>query len=117
MLHTAYYYPFMSEKLLAGVGFSAGYARHNVHIDELNFGSQYVNDGFDATRESGEQWQENAFGYFDCAVGTNLILRLNENWSAGGQISVMWLPQWTGDKSKDGSYTALAVMAGARYHF
>ena len=43
--------------------------------------------------------------------------RINENWSAGGQISVMWLPQWTGDKSKDGSYSALAVMIAARYHF
>lgn len=88
MLHAAYYYPFLSERLLAGVGFSAGYARHNVHIDELNFGSQYVNDGYDPTRESGEQWQNTAFGYFDCTIGTNLILRLKENWSAEAGFSV-----------------------------
>lgn len=88
MLNAAYYYPLWSEKLLAGLGFSTGYARHNVHIDELNFGSQYVNDGYDPSRESGEQWQKSAFGYFDCAIGTNFILKLTESWSAEAGFSV-----------------------------
>lgn len=105
MLDAAYYYPFMSEKILAGVGFSVGYARHEIRIDKLNFGSQYVNDGYDSSRESGEQWQKNAFGYFDCAVGTNLILRLKENWTAEAGFSVAHLnrPQKTflgGDDSR-----------------
>ncbi|MBP5401576.1 MAG: hypothetical protein J6Y36_00295 [Treponema sp.] len=43
--------------------------------------------------------------------------RINESWSAGVEGSLMWLPQWTGDSSKNGSYMGLAIMAGARYHF
>ena len=88
MLSTAYYYPFLSEKILVGIGLSAGYARHEIRIDRLNFGNQYVNDGYDPTRESGEQWQKNAFGYFDCALGTNVILKLKENWNAEAGFSV-----------------------------
>ncbi|MBO7132911.1 MAG: PorP/SprF family type IX secretion system membrane protein [Bacteroidales bacterium] len=88
MLSAAYYFPFMSEKLLVGAGFTAGYARHNIRIENLNFGSQYVTDGYDPSRESGEQWSKNAFGYFDCAVGTNAILRLNPEWSAEVGFSV-----------------------------
>ena len=88
MLHTAYYYPFMSEKILAGLGISAGYARHGIQIDKLNFGNQYVNDGYDSSYDSGEQWQKNAFGYFDCALGTNVILRLNEKWNGEAGFSV-----------------------------
>ena len=88
MLNTAYSYPFVSEKILVGIGLSAGYARHAIRIDRLNFGNQYVNDGYDPSRESGEQWQKNAFGYFDCAIGTNVILRLKENWNAEAGFSV-----------------------------
>jgi len=88
LLNAAYYYPCMSEKILVGLGFSAGYARHGVQIDKLNFGSQYVTDGYDPTRESGEQWQKNAFGYFDCALGANVKLRLKENWNAEAGFSV-----------------------------
>jgi len=88
MLGGAYYYPFLSEKIFAGIGLAAGYARHGVHIDKLNFGSQYVTDGFDPNRESGEQWQKTSFGYFDLSLGTNLILKLKDNWSAEAGFSV-----------------------------
>lgn len=87
MLNAAYYFPFMSEKLLAGAGFSVGYARHGIRIDNLNFGSQYENDEFNEAMQSGEQWQKNAFGYFDCAVGTNVMLKLKPNWTAQAGFS------------------------------
>jgi len=88
MLNAAYYYPLLSSRLFVGAGFSAGYARHSLRVDRLNFGSQYVGDGYDSSRESGELWQKTSFGYFDCAAGLNVILRLKENWSAEAGFSV-----------------------------
>ncbi len=82
MFNSAYYYPLMSGKLFAGAGISLGYARHGIKIDNLNFGNQYVNDEFNENIQSGEQWENSSFGYFDCAIGTNFILKLKENWNA-----------------------------------
>lgn len=97
MLNAAYYYPFMSEKILAGGGLALGYAHHGIKIDNLNFGSQYVNDEFNEAMQSGEQWANSSFGFFDCSVGANLILRLKEHWSAQVGFSVAHLnrPQKT----------------------
>lgn len=91
MLNAAYYFPFMSEKLLVGAGLSAGYARHGIRIDNLNFGSQYVNDEYNDAMQSGEQWQKNSFGYFDCALGLNGILKLNPKWTAEAGFSAFHL--------------------------
>ena len=88
MLGAAYYYPFMAGKILTGAGLSAGYAHHGIQTDRLNFGNQYVTDGYDPNRDSGEQWQKTSFGYFDCAIGTNVILRLKDNWTAEAGFSV-----------------------------
>lgn len=91
MLNAAYYYPFMSEKILAGGGIALGYAHHGIKIDNLNFGSQYINDEFNEAMQSGEQWANSSFGYFDCSVGTNMILKLKEHWSAQVGFSVAHL--------------------------
>lgn len=97
MLTPAYYFPFLNGKLLLGAGLSAGYARHGIKISELQFGSQYQNDQFNEQQLSGEQWTQNSFGYFDCAAGMNLAIRLKENWMADAGFSVAHLnrPQKT----------------------
>ena len=91
MLDAAYYFPFLSEKLLVGAGFSVGYARHGIRIDNLNFGSQYENDEYNSAMQSGEQWQKNSFGYFDCSIGTNLIIKLKPEWTAEAGFSAAHL--------------------------
>ncbi len=43
--------------------------------------------------------------------------RMNENWSFGLACSVMYLPQWYKDHSKDDYYLGITATASARYHF
>lgn len=44
--------------------------------------------------------------------------RINENWSAGLECNVIWLPQWISKSpSKDDYYLGITAAACARYHF
>ncbi|MBQ0003038.1 MAG: hypothetical protein KBT21_05830 [Treponema sp.] len=44
--------------------------------------------------------------------------RINENWSAGLECNVLWLPQWISkDPAKNDNYLGITAAACARYHF
>ncbi|MCF0206882.1 MAG: PorP/SprF family type IX secretion system membrane protein [Bacteroidales bacterium] len=97
MLQSAYYYPFLEGKIMAGLGLSLGFAHHGIKIENLNFGSQYVNGEFNEDVQSGEYWQRNNIFYFDCAVGANVIARFSEQWSlqAGFSAAHLNMPKKT----------------------
>lgn len=91
LVGAAYGFPFLEKKLLVAVGALCGYSHHNININNLNFGSQYVNDGFDSNIDSGEDWENSSFGYFDCGVGLNAKLKLKPHYDIAVGTSIYHL--------------------------
>lgn len=71
------YHLYMGDKSTIGAAIQGGYAQRGIGTPEGSWSTQFVGDGFDLGRPSGEFFEASNFSHFD--VGGGLVYRYSKN--------------------------------------